>query len=450
MLPFTDMSEKHDQEYFSDGLSEELIDVLTKIPNLRVPARTSSFSFKGKSATVGEIAHALGVTHVLEGSVRKAGDHVRITAQLVRADNGFHLWSQSYDREVRDVFAVQDDIAHAVAEQLKTALLAPVSTGRQTASSDAHNLYLKARYLAGSDSPAELHEAVTLYQQALQLDPDYAQAWAWLAYAYIRQIAQGSEVDMPVMHQKAMQAARRAIEIDPTLTVGYSTLATATMQFEHDWAAAEQALQKAMTFDRNDPLVLQVEGHLSAVIRTPAAAIQYFHQAVDADPLNMLPRKYLGRGFYYNQQPAEAALVLRKAIELNPQFPGLHYELGRALLQLRQPVEAAAAFEAEADPTWRRNGLALGYFAAHRQKEAQAGLDDLVTHSAGGEFQVAETYAFFGQKDKAFEWLSKARDLHDPGIIWTRNDPLLDGIAADPRFAAFLRSVPMPAAGKTG
>ncbi|MBS0579734.1 MAG: TIR domain-containing protein [Proteobacteria bacterium] len=446
VLPFTDMSEKHDQEYFSDGLSEELIDVLSRIPNLRVPARTSSFSFKGKSATVGEIGHALGVTHVLEGSVRKSGDHVRITAQLVRTDNGFHLWSQSYDREVRDVFAVQDDIASAVAEQLKTALLAPVDTGKQTASTEAHNLYLKGRYVMGSDSVEGLGQAVDLFQQATHLDPNYAQAWAWLAYAHNRQIAQGGEIDMPEMHQQAMQAAQRAIALDPSYTVGYAAFATTNMQFEHDWSVAERLLDKASALDRNDPLVMQIQGHLSAAIRTPAAAIRFFHQAVDTDPLNMLPRKYLGRGLYYDRQSAEAVVVLKRAIELNPQFPGLHYELGRALLQLNQPDAAIAAFEAEPDLTWRRNGLALGYFAAHRQKEAQAALDDLVANSAGGEFQVAEAYAFFGQKDKAFEWLDNARERHDPGIIWTRHDPLFDSLGADPRFAAFLESVHMPVA----
>jgi TolB-like protein/Tfp pilus assembly protein PilF len=449
VLPFIDMSEKHDQEYFSDGLSEELIDVLSRIPNLRVPARTSSFSFKGKSATVGDIGHALGVTHVLEGSVRKSGDRVRITAQLVRTDNGFHLWSQSYDREMRDVFAVQDDIANAVAEQLKIALLAPADTGKQTSNSEAHNLYLKARYLMGSDAVADLQQAVNLYQQAVQLDPGYAQAWAWLAYAYIRQIAQGSEVDAPAMHQKTMQAAQRAIELDPSLPEGYSGLATATMQFEHDWPGAGRALEKASSLDRNNPMVTAIQGHLGAAVRSPAVAIEYFHQAVDADPLNMLHRKYLGRGFYYGRQPLEAVAVLKRAIELNPQFPGLHYELGRAYLQLNQTDAAVAAFEGERDPTWRRNGLALGYLAAHRQKEAQAALDDLLANSAGGEFQVAETYAYFGQKDKAFEWLNNARDRHDPGVIWTRSDPLLDSIAGDPRFAAFLESLRMPPVGKT-
>jgi TolB-like protein/Tfp pilus assembly protein PilF len=449
VLPFTDMSERHDQEYFSDGLSEELIDVLSKVPNLRVPARTSSFSFKGKSATVGEIGRALGVTHVLEGSVRKSGDRVRITAQLVRTDNGFHLWSQSYDREVRDVFAVQDDIANAVAEQLKIALLAPADTGRQTTNSEAHNLYLKGRYLVGGDSATDLEQAADLYQQAIQLDPNYAPAWAWLAYTYVRQIAQGSEVDMPVMHRKAVQAAQRAIELDPTLPEGYTSLAATYAQFERDWEAAGRAVAKAAALDRNDPLVMQQQGHLSAATKTPEVAIRYFRQAVDADPLNMLPRKYLGRGYYYNRQPAEAVAVLKRAIELNPQFPGLHYELGRALLQLGEPDAALAAFEAEQDLIWRRNGLVLGYFAAHRQKEAQAALEELLANSAGGEFQVAETYAFFGQKQKAFEWLDNARERHDPGVIWTRNDPLMDSISADPRFAVFLRSVHMPV-GKAG
>ena len=444
VLPFIDLSEKRDQEYFSDGLSEELIDVLTKIPNLRVPARTSSFSFKGKSATVGEIASALGVTHVLEGSVRKAGDRMRITAQLVRADNGFHVWSQTYDREVRDVFAVQDDIAHAVAEQLKIALQMPADATTQTLSVEAHNLYLKARFLAISDKPADLSQAVTLYEQALALDPNYAQAWAWLAYAHIRRIAQGGEANSPEAHQSAMDAARRAIELNPNLPEAHSTLATANLQFEHNWEAAARELDKAAAIDPKDTLVLQIEGHLSAAVRTPVQAMGYFRQAVDGDPLNMLPRKYLGRALYYNGQPTEAVTELRRAIELNPNFPGLHYELGRALLQLNQTDAAITAFEAEPDTIWRGMGLPLGYFAAGRHADAQAALTWLVQHSAGGEFQVAEAYAYFGQPEKSFEWLERARVQHDPGIIWARGDPLFASIAADPRFAAFLKAVNMP------
>jgi adenylate cyclase len=447
VLPFTDMSEKHDQEYFSDGLSEELIDVLAKVPNLRVPARTSSFSFKGRAATIGQIGRELGVTHVLEGSVRKAGEHMRITAQLVRTDNGFHVWSQTYDREVRDVFAVQDDIAQAVAEQLKTALLiTPAQEAHQTANVEAHNLYLKGRFLADRDTPADLGQAVLLYEQALQLDPSYAQAWAWLAYAHIRRIAQGGEPDSAENHERALTAAKRAIELNPNLPEGYSSLATVNMQFERDWAAAAQALDKAAALDPNHVLVDQIRGHLSAAIGTPEEAMAHFRRAVDADPLNMLPRKYLGRALYYQGRPAEAVAELRRAIEINPQFPGLHYELGRALLQSNQPEAANAAFDAEPDATWRQNGVVLGYFGSRRVKEAQAALALFLADPGGGEFQLAEAYAFSGQPGKAFEWLDRARTQHDPGVIWTRNDPLLASVAADPRFAAFLESLHMPSA----
>jgi TolB-like protein len=451
VLPFTDMSEKHDQEYFSDGLSEELIDVLSKIPDLRVPARTSSFSFKGKSATIGEIAHALGVTHVLEGSVRKSGERMRITVQLVRADNGFHVWSQTYDREVRDIFAVQDDITHAVAVQLKAALLTPslaVETANQTTSMEAHNLYLKARYLAGRDTSEDLHQAVLLYEQAIALDPQYAQAWAWLSYAHIRLIAQGGETNSAANHEQVVAAAKRAVELNPDLPEGYSSLATANLQFERNWAVASQALGKAAAIDPNNSVLNQIRGHLSAATGAPGEPVAHFRLAVDADPLNMLPRKYLGRALYYQRQPAAAVTELTRAIELNPQFPGLHYELGRALLQQNQPDAAITAFEAEPDPTWRQNGLALGYFGAHRLKDAQAAVATFAAHPGGGEFQIAESYAFLGQADKAFEWLERARTQHDPGLIWTRNDPLFDSIAADPRFAAFLKLTGLPPAQK--
>ena len=175
VLPFVDMSEKHDQEYFSDGLSEELIDVLIKVPGLRVPARTSSFSFKAKAVTVGEIARVLGVTHVLEGSVRKAGGRLRVTAQLIRADDGFHEWSETYDRDVHDVFAVQDDIARSVAEQLKLTLMSGISPAvARDVSPEAHNLYLQARYRMESEAPADLDAAVDLYQRAIAAAPRYA------------------------------------------------------------------------------------------------------------------------------------------------------------------------------------------------------------------------------------------------------------------------------------
>jgi TolB-like protein/Tfp pilus assembly protein PilF len=448
VLPFADMSEKHDQEYFSDGLAEELIDVLTRVPNLRVPARTSSFSFKGKATTIGEIAHTLGVTHVLEGSVRKSGDHMRITAQLVRADNGFHLWSQTYDRNVRDIFAVQDDIAHAVGEQLRITLLASdAAAPKQPISIEAHNLYLQARYLTDRDTAAELNQAVLLYQQALALEPNYAPAWAWLAFCHVRRVGQGLETTGAAF-EKATAAAERAIAIDAQLPEPYMMLAIAHMQYDHDWKAAADALAKVVVLDQNNAQGQQSQGHLSVAIGRMSDALTHFRRAVDGDPLNLLHRKYLARALHYAGRAAESAAVLRQAIEINPQFPGLHYELGRALLVLGQPQMARAAFEAETDPGWRRFGLPPGYLVTHHDREARAALVALVAESTGAEFQVAETYAFFGETEKSLEWLEKARTLHDPGIIWTRRDPFLVSIAGDPRYGAVLQRMGMPPVSK--
>jgi TolB-like protein/cytochrome c-type biogenesis protein CcmH/NrfG len=444
VLPFADMSEKHDQEYFSDGLAEELIDALTRVPNLRVPARTSSFSFKGKATTIGEIARTLGVSHVLEGSVRKSGDHMRITAQLVRADNGYHLWSQTYDRDVRDIFVVQDDIAHAVVEQLRITLLAPDAVApKQTAGTEAHNLYLQARYLTDRDTQGDLDHAVLLYEQALALEPNYAPAWAWLAYCHVRRVGQGLDTT-GAGFTKATTAARRAIAIDPQLPEPYVVLAVAHMQYDLDWKAAAAALAKVATLDPNNALGQQSQGHLIVATGRMSDALSHFRRAVDADPLNLGHSKYLGRALHYAGHPAESASVLRRAIELNAQFPGLHYELGRALLQLGDPEAARAAFEAEADPSWRAFGLPIGYLATHRVPEARAALAALVDQSTGAEFQVAETFAFFGETEKSLEWLERARTLHDPGILWTRRDPFLASIFADPRYGAFLQQTGMP------
>ena len=376
--------------------------------------------------------------------MRKAGEHLRITAQLVRADNGFHLWSQTYDRDVKDIFAVQDDIAHAVAEQLKITLLgADAPPPKQTTSSEAHNLYLQARYLTDRDTAADLDQAVLLYQQALALDRNYAPAWAWLAFCHVRRVGQGLDTT-GAGFAKATSAAQHAIAIDPKLAEPYIMLAAAHMQYDLNWSAAAEELAKALTLDPNSPVAHQMMGHLIVGTGRMGDALAHFRRAVDGDPLNLLHRKYLGRALHYAGRPAEAADVLRHAIELKPQFPGLHYELGRALLMLGDPAAALAAFQAEPDAAWRSFGLPLAWLATHRPKEAQAALAALLSQSQGSEFQVAETYAFFGETNKSFEWLEEARTLHDPGIIWTRRDFLLASIVSDRRYGAFLERIGMP------
>jgi len=444
VLPFTDMSERHDQEYFSDGLAEELIDALTRVPQLRVPARTSSFSFKGKAVTVGEIGRTLGVSHVLEGSVRKSGEHMRITAQLVRADDGFHLWSQTYDRDVRDVFAVQDDIARAVADELKLALLGiGTAAAARTTNIEAHNLYLEAQYRVARDTVPDLEQAVQLYEETLKLDPNYAAAWAGLAFCHTRRVANGLDTN-GAGFRKASAAATRAIELDPQLGDGHLTLAIAKMQYEFDWRGAATALEKVATLDPNNALAEQIRGHLTVATGRMSDALMYFRRSVDGDPLNPINRKYLGRALHYARRTGEAETLLRNSIAENENFPALHYELGRTLLLEGDPKGALSAFEAETDPSWRSFGLPLGYFATHRGAETQAAMQALLRRSQGAEFQVAESYGFLGDTDKAFEWLDRAVTQHDPGILWLRRDALLARLETDPRYPALLRRVGMP------
>ena len=443
VLPFTDMSARHDQEYFSDGLAEELIDVLTKVPQLRVPARTSSFSFKGKAVTVGEIGRTLGVSHVLEGSVRTSGEHMRITAQLVRADDGFHLWSQTYDRDVHDVFAVQDDIARSVADELKLAFqsVGTAAAGR-TSNIEAHNLYLQAQYRVARDTIPDLEQAVQLYQEALGLDPNYAAAWAGLAMCHTRRVANGLDTN-GVGERAASAAARRAIELDPQFADGYLTLAVAQMQ-GLDWRAGVAALDKVAVLDPNNAFAEQIRGHVAVGIGRMSDALPHFRNAVDRDPLNLISRKYLGRALHYARRIGDAEALLRAAIAENGQFPGLHYELGRTLLLAGDARGALIAFEAEPNNDWRTFGLPLGYFANHRAADAQAALQAELGHAQGSQFQVAETYGFFGDADKAFQWLDKAVAEHDPGIVWLRRDALLTRLEPDARYPALLKSVGMP------
>ncbi len=439
VLPFLDMSEKHDQEYFSDGLSEELIDVLTKLPGLRVPARTSSFSFKSKSVTVGEIARVLGVSHLLEGSVRKAGDRLRVTAQLVRADDGFHEWSETYDRDVHDVFAVQDDIARSVADQLNITLLSGAAQRAGTpVSPEAYNLYLQGRFRLQRETTGDLDAAVDLFERSTAAAPDFAAAWAWLAYCETRRIANGDSA--PQTHQRVEQAAARAIALDPNLAEGYVAGGIAALQLL-DWPKAARLLDQALQKDPNNPLALQFRAHLTQATGSIADAEQYMRRSVDLDPLNPLHRRYLARIVLNAGRAAESADILRQAIAENPAFPALHYELARALLVEGKPADASKALDEETSEVWQMLGRPVTEHALHHDGPARAALARLVENSTGSEFQVAEAYAVFGQPDRAFEWLGNARERHDAGLMYVKRNPLLASLFADPRYPAFLRAI---------
>jgi TolB-like protein/Tfp pilus assembly protein PilF len=444
VLPFTDLSEKHDQEYFSDGLAEELLDLLAKTPGLHVTARTSSFYFKGKQATIPEIAKTLGVANILEGSVRKSGNRLRITTQLIRADNAEHLWSETYDRDQEDIFKIQDDIARAVVDKLRMTLLGGgvPRSGSAIVSPQAHNLYLQGRYLIASDTAEDLTKAGAYFQRALDLEPGYAPAWAGLALVAARQVANGY-VPVPDGIAQAATAAQKSVELDPSYAEGYVELGRSRMLSSFDWTGARKAFDHALVLEPSNSGAQFALAHVIMTVGSADDSLRRYEQGLQRDPLNLLQRRYAARVLYYAGRLDEAEEVTRQVLEVNSSFPAAHYELGRVLLARGQVPQAVREFESEKS-TWSVLALPLGYHAQGRTADANAALQRLVENSEGSEFQVAEAYAYFGNVDQAFTWLDRAVELRDPGIQWLRGDPLLRNLTHDPRYAALLRRLNLP------
>src|SRR5208282_3853963 len=293
VLPFVDMSEKKDQEYFSDGLSEELIDMLTKVPDLRVPARTSSFYFKGKQATIADIARTLGVSHVLEGSVRQSGDTLRVTAQLIRVDNGYDVWSETYDRKLDDIFKIQDEIAAAVVAALKVQLNGGSTAvrGHGTSNPGAYGAYLLGRQYYSQSTIATWRQAIEAYQKAIDLDPRYADAYAELAVSEYFLAENTGEV---ALWKLAEQTAQKAIDLEPLLTTGYSVRGTLRYLHRYDWVGAESDFRQALALEPTNNRALSHYGKLLSYVGRTEEATAMLRKAIEQDPLQYADWQNLG------------------------------------------------------------------------------------------------------------------------------------------------------------
>jgi tetratricopeptide (TPR) repeat protein len=383
------------------------------------------------------------VANVLEGSVRKAGNTVRITAQLIRADNGYHLWSETYDRDLKDVFKVQDDIARVVVDKLKLTLTGGLpSTATRTENTEVHNLLLQGLFAMQSDTDEGTGQALKAFQRALSIDPNYAPAWNGIGWVKFRRGVNGYEPVLDAL-KMAETSVNRAIELDPTLADAYARLGSIRL-VRFDWDASARATEKALQLDPGDSEALFIRAIRTQAAGTSADAMAAMQKARDRDPLNQLTRRYAARILYYAGKLNEAEALLRQILAASPTFSGAHYEFGRVLLARGDIPAAIAEFEAESNPEWRVNGLPLGYHAAHRSADADTALEELLRNSDGAEFQVAEVYAYYGDNDHAFEWLNRAVKS-DPGIIWLRNDPLCKGLTHDPRYQAILKRMNLPA-----
>ncbi len=446
VLPFVDMSPEQDQEYFTDGLAEELLNALAQIRDLKVAGRTSSFSFKGQTEDLRLIGKKLNVATILEGSVRKAGEKVRITAQLVNVADGFHLWSQTYDRTLEDIFAVQDDIAASVAEALEVTLLggATAEQSAQGRNPEAYNLYLQGQHFGRHTSRQALEQAVEAFERSLTLDPGYASAWAGLAHARIWQAYQAF-VPFDEGFRLSREAATRAVELDERSAEGWSALGEVRVSYDRDWSGAELALGKARALAPGNATVLLTASNLSGALGRTDQAIAFARRAAELDPLSSAAVYRLGVSLMRAGHLEEAETVFAKVLELQPDRDGTYLRLGLVELLRSRPEEALARIEQETAPHWRMNGKALAYHALGRPAEADAALRDMrETYGDDAAFQLAEIHAFRREPDAAFEWLERALSHRDPGLQDLKVSAFLTSLHDDPRWRVFLEQMGLP------
>lgn len=438
VLPFVNMSSDKEQEYFSEGLSEELLNLLAKIPELRVAARTSSFSFKGKDTKIAQIGEELNVAHVLEGSVRRSGNQIRITAQLVKTDNGFHVWSKTYSRTLSDIFAMQDEIAASVVEALKVSILGAIPT-QQKADPEVYALYLQGKYFNDQRDDESVQKALTTLKQALAIDPNYARAWVALNITYGHLIRNGA-LTTAEGSRLARTAVDRALAIDSNMASAWSARAYLMRTFDRDWAGAQAAVERAIELDPNHESVVGVAAALASTLGQLPRTIALLEQGLALDPLNLGHLNSLSRAYNRTGRFDDAIKTGDRLMALSPKYPTGARNLSTAYLLKGDPKRALTELERQPGP-WRTVYKARIHFTLGNEAQSQALIKELLASSAHQyPLPMATVYAWRGENDAAFEWLELAFQQGDSFISllsneWTR------GLKNDPRYPIFLEKI---------
>jgi serine/threonine protein kinase/cytochrome c-type biogenesis protein CcmH/NrfG len=456
VLPFANRSASADDEYFSDGLADELLNVLSKIKGLRVTARSSAFTFKGKQVTAAEIGRALNVATLLEGSVRKAGNRIRVSVQLVQVSDSSHLWSETYDRTLEDIFAVQDDIAQSVVKELRTTLLgeAPDSDASGAAKADvaraakgrgtdpeAHRLYLLARHLMDRWTREDTAKAIGYLKEALGRDPEFGLGWAELGNAYSRE-ANMAWAPVEEGYSRSREAVDRALSLDPDLPEGHAQLGRIQMQYDFDFRGAEASFTRALELAPGDAAVLRRAGALAMALGGLEEAIGLYRRALEQDPLSAGSYYNLGSTLEAMDRFVEGEAAYRKALELAPQSVGTRGYLSLTLLAQGRGEEALKEALREPEESFRLWALAIIHHGLGHAAESDAALEELIEKcSENSAFQIAEVYGARGMVDRAFEWLERAYEQRDGGLAEVKVSPRLRSLHGDPRWSAFLRKM---------
>jgi TolB-like protein/tetratricopeptide (TPR) repeat protein len=440
VLPFEDMSENKDQAYFSDGLASELIDLLAKVPGLRVPARTSSFYFKGKQTTLPDIAKALNVTHILEGSVRKSGNTLRITTDLVRVEDGTPMWSETFDRKLDDIFKVQDDIATSVVGALKISLLGGAAPhAAPTSSPEAYTAFLKCAEASHNGTRELVAHAIQICKQAVDLDPNYAPGWLAYAGNLQAQFASFGAVPYQEARPPIYAAIQRALSIEPNLAAAHAAMAGFLYQMDFNPAAAEVEMRRAIALDPQDTWAFWLNGYIACIQGRFEEALKALERSRVDNPLDFDTYLQVGNVYYRWGKLPEAAAAYRATLTINPDAGSVHYRLGLTALVGGDPKAALVEFEQEPDPDFRAVGPPLALDALGRKAEADRALAAAEqTAAQGAAYQVALIHAARKDADGAFQWLERAYRQRDAGMLWIKYEPLLKSLRPDPRFQSLL------------
>lgn len=447
VLPFLNMTPDKEQEYFSDGLAEEVLNLLAHVPQLRVIARASSFAFKGKPMEIAEIATKLRVSNLLEGSVRKSGAVLRVTAQLIRASDSSQLWSATYDRELTDVFRVQDEIAAAVVAALKLKLLpaGQLRSGSRSPNLEAYDHYLVARELYGRANPDGYRGAVSAFQQTLALDPGYAAAYVGLAAAevFVADYAETAE-ENAAHKQGAIAAAEKAIELAPDLADAWAQRGWIRSNISWDWAGARADFERALAIEPANSIVLARYPQLLGSLGKLPEAIACLRRATELNPWASGVWGNLGYYLAVAGQLADSRQALERALAINPKGSFARSNLAMTTLLEGRAQEAIPIFE-QAGDFFSLVGVALAQHSLGHPAESERALERLIAKYAhDAPCQIAEVYAWRGEKDKAFAWLQRAYTEHDGGLSDIKVDPLLVSLRSDPRFAVLVKQMGLP------
>jgi TolB-like protein/Tfp pilus assembly protein PilF len=449
VLPFVNMSGDKEQEYFSDGLTEELLNSLAEINDLQVAARTSAFSFKGTNTDIGTVARKLNVGAVLEGSVRRSGNTVRVSTQLINAVTGFHLWSHVYDRDLGDVLKLEAEIAGAVASALKVSILGDVATKielggtRNPAAFDA-NLRGRKAHLAAHDYK-DYQTAIAAFTEAIGLDPNYALAFAYRSIALNTYAGTAPGPAVRESFDKARADARNAIALTPDLAEGHLALAEYFESGLLNFTRANEEYERALALAPGNAHVLRNSGMFAALTGRTEAGVAALRRAVVLDPLNRDTRFDLGQAFYFGRQNEKALGAFQDALALDPADPYTLANHGLAYYALGDFERARGSCESKPDYWASQWCLAVTYEKLGRHADAETVLEKLKASMADADaYQYATIYAQWGNTPKALEWLDRAMRLRDAGLEFLKTDPLMDPLRKEPRFQAIEQELKFP------